>query len=86
MESESHDRLIEAVMEYIKWQEIFELMGSKSSGIKARNCLSMIRNESIKRRLEIQERQQELKKSRKGKPGRPRMLHNADGTFAGKKI
>lgn len=71
MSTDSHDRMIHAFQEYFKWQERFEYKGSDEAGIKARYWLSEIRNEASKRRVEIQEKREERKKSRKGKLGRP---------------
>ena len=71
MTTESHDKMIEAFQQYFKWQERFEYKGSEEAGIKARYWLSEIRNEASKRRVEIQAKREERKKSRKGKVGRP---------------
>jgi len=69
--TESHDKMIAAFQEYFKWQERFEYKGSDEAGIKARYWLSEIRNEASTRRVEIQAKREERKKSRKGKLGRP---------------
>ncbi len=74
MATDSHDRMIEAFQQYFKYQERFEYHNSDQAGIKARYWLSEIRNEASKRRTEIQERRQELKKTRTGKVGRPRKV------------
>ncbi len=71
MSTDSHDKMIEAFQQYFKWQERFEYKGSDEAGIKARYWLSEIRNEASKRRVEIQEKREERKKSRKGMVGRP---------------
>ena len=71
MTTESHDNMIEAFQQYFKWQERFEYKGSDEAGIKARFWLSEIRNEASKRRVEIQAKREERKKTRKGKLGRP---------------
>jgi hypothetical protein len=71
MSSDSHDRMIHAFQEYFKWQERFEYKGSDDAGIKARYWLSEIRNEASTRRVEIQEKRTERKKTRKGMVGRP---------------
>ena len=71
MTTESHDRMIKAFQEYFKWQTRFEYKGSDEAGIKARYWLSEIRNEASKRRVEIQEKREQRKLARKGKPGRP---------------
>ena len=69
--TEAHDKMIEAFQEYFKWQERFEFHGSDEAGIKARYWLSEIRNEASKRRVEIQDKRQQRKESRKGMVGRP---------------
>jgi hypothetical protein len=66
--------MIQAFQEYFKWQDRFEYKGSDEAGIKARFWLSEIRNEASKRRVEIQTKRDERKKSRKGKLGRPPKL------------
>ncbi len=74
MTTEAHDRMIKAFQEYFKWQERFEYRGSDEAGLKARYWLSEIRNEASIRRVEIQEKRQQRKESRKGKLGRPPKL------------
>ncbi len=74
MSTESHDKMIAAFQEYFKWQTRFEYKGSDEAGIKARYWLSEIRNEASKRRVEIQEKREARKKSRKGMVGRPPRL------------
>jgi hypothetical protein len=69
--TEAHDKMIAAFQEYFKWQERFEYKGSDEAGIKARYWLSEIRNEASTRRVEIQEKREQRKKSRKGMIGRP---------------
>ena len=71
MTTDTHDRMIKAFQEYFKWQDRFEYRNSDEAGIKARYWLSEIRNEASKRRVEIQEKREERKKSRKGMVGRP---------------
>ena len=71
MSTESHDRMIKAFQEYFKWQERFEYKNSDEAGIKARYWLSEIRNEASKRRVEIQDKRQQRKESRKGMVRRP---------------
>ncbi len=71
MSTEAHDKMIAAFQEYFKWQTRFEYKGSDEAGIKARYWLSEIRNEASKRRVEIQEKREQRKESRKGKLGRP---------------
>ena len=74
MSSESHDKMIAAFQEYFKWQDRFEYKGSDEAGVKARHWLSEIRNEASTRRVEIQEKRQQRKQSRKGIMGRPRKV------------
>jgi hypothetical protein len=69
--TEAHDKMIAAFQEYFKWQERFEYKGSDEAGIKARYWLSEIRNEASIRRVEIQKKREQRKKSRKGMIGRP---------------
>jgi len=69
--TESHDKMIHAFQEYFKWQDRFEYKGSDEAGIKARYWLSEIRNEASKRRIEIQDKREQRKESRKGMIGRP---------------
>jgi hypothetical protein len=71
MATDSHDKLIKALQEYVKWQDRFEYKNSDEAGIKARYWLSEIRNEASTRRVEIQEKREERKIARKGKLGRP---------------
>jgi hypothetical protein len=71
MTTESHDKMIHAFQEYFKWQDRFEYKGSDEAGIKARYWLSEIRNEASKRRIEIQDKREQRKESRKGMIGRP---------------
>lgn len=71
MSTESHDKIIKAVMEYCKWQDRFEHKGSDDAGVKARHALAILRDEAVERRKEIQEKRQERKKIRNAKNGRP---------------
>ena len=79
MATDSHDEMIEAFQSYFKWQERFEYHGSDEAGIKARFWLSEIRKHASIRRLEIQDKRQERKESRKGKVGRPSKVSKSDG-------
>jgi len=74
MSTDTHDRMIRAFQEYFKWQERFEYKNSDEAGVKARHWLSEIRNEASTRRVEIQEKRQQRKQSRKGIMGRPRKV------------
>jgi hypothetical protein len=74
MSTDTHDRMIRAFQEYFKWQERFEYKNSDEAGVKARYWLSEIRNEASTRRVEIQEKRQQRKQSRKGIMGRPRKV------------
>ena len=66
--------MIAAFQEYFKWQERFEYKGSDEAGIKARYWLSEIRIEASTRRVEIQAKREERKRSRKGMIGRPKTI------------
>lgn len=74
MSTDSHDRMIAAFQEYFKWQTQFEYTGTDNAGIQARYWLSEIRNEASIRRVEIQNKRDERRTARNGKPGRPRKL------------
>ncbi len=74
MTTEAHDKMIRAFQEYFKWQDRFEYRGSDEAGIKARYWLSEIRNEASIRRVEIQAKREERKRSRKGMIGRPKTI------------
>jgi len=78
MSTDSHDEMIEAFQNYFKWQERFEYKGSDEAGIKARFWLSEIRRHASTRRLEIQNKRQERKESRKGMVGRPSKVSKTD--------
>jgi hypothetical protein len=71
----THDKLINACLEYIKSHERFEHKNSSEAGIKARYWLSEIRALASTRRVEIQEARKQRKIARKGKVGRPRRIH-----------
>ena len=71
MSTDSHDKMIHAFQQYFKWQTRFEYNNSEESGIKARNWLSEIRRQASIRRVEIQEKRNERRIARNGKPGRP---------------
>jgi hypothetical protein len=74
MATESHDEIIRLMMEYCKWQDRFEHKGSDEAGVKARNALADIRELTITRRKEIQDKRLQRKKLRNGKPGPPSEL------------
>jgi hypothetical protein len=74
LSTEAHDKMIAAFQEYFKWQTRFEYKGSDEAGIKARYWLSEIRNEASIRRVEIQAKREERKRSRKGMIGRPKTI------------
>lgn len=74
MSSNSHDQMIEAFQQYFKYQTRFEYENSLEAGIQARFWLSEIRRQASIRRTEIQEKRNEIKKSRSGKVGRPRKV------------
>jgi hypothetical protein len=75
MSDDTHDKLIQACMEYIKFHDRFEYKNSSEAGIKARYWLSEIRNQASIRRKEIQDKRKDRKAARKGIVGRPRKIH-----------
>jgi hypothetical protein len=78
MATEAHDKIIQLMMEYCKWQDRFEHKGSDEAGIKARNALSAIRDLAYQRRKEIQAKRAQRKKLRNGKPGPPTAITKQD--------
>lgn len=74
MSTETHDRMIEAFIEYFNAQTRFEYDQSEAAGQQARYWLSQIRKEAFDRRAEIQNKRKQIRASRKGKPGRPRKI------------
>lgn len=79
MATESHDKIMIAVMEYCKWQDRFENKGSDEAGMKARNNLAILRDMAIERRKEIQEKRKLRRELRNAKNGRPpNITKNAD--------
>jgi uncharacterized protein YggL (DUF469 family) len=70
-EKDTHDLLIETMMEYCKCQDRFEHKGSDEAGVKARVALNDIRKLCIQRRDEIQKKRIERRKLRNTKKGRP---------------
>lgn len=74
MSTESHDKMIAAFQEYFKWQTQLEYHDSINAGVKAREALSEIRRQASNRRVEIQIKRKEMRKTRIGKVGRPRKL------------
>lgn len=79
MATESHDKIMAAVMEYCRWQDRFENKGSDEAGMKARNNLAILRDMAIERRKEIQEKRKLRRELRNAKNGRPpNITKNAD--------
>ena len=70
MATDTHDKMIEAFQEYFKWQDHFEWKGSEESAIKARFWLAEIRKQAYIRRKEIQDKREQRRIARNGKPGR----------------
>jgi hypothetical protein len=68
---DTHNKIIEAMIEYIKWHERFEYRVSEEAGIKARVALNDVRLLIKQRREEIQEKRDQRRQSRKGMKGRP---------------
>jgi hypothetical protein len=79
-----HTEMVETFIEYIKWHERFEYLGSDEAGIKARIALHELRDMAFRRRREIQDKREERKLARKERKGKSKKLHKADGTFAKK--
>lgn len=71
MSTESHDKIIAALLDYCRWQDRFENKGSDEAGLKARNNLAILRDMAIERRKEIQEKRKLRRKLRNAKNGRP---------------
>lgn len=71
---DSHEDLINACLEYIKWYEKFEYGLSDEAGIKARNALQKIKALSQARREEIQAKRKVRRAARKGMRGKPLRL------------
>lgn len=67
MSKDVHDELIEAFLDYFKWNEIFENKGYYylRAGVKARKALAKIRQCVYLRRAEILAKQKARKKARK---------------------
>jgi hypothetical protein len=57
---DTHDKLVKAFMEYSKWNERFERFGYKGSSVQAREALRAIRDLSVRRRVEIIEKRNEI--------------------------
>lgn len=77
MSTESHDKIMAAVMEYCKWQDRFENKGSDQAGIRARNALVILRDMAIARRKEIQDKRWQRRELRNAKNGRPKDIIKA---------
>ena len=77
MSTDSHDEMIRAFQEYIKWQNKFEYGKSQSnlSGRKARKALTQIRKAALARRIEILSKQKAKRALRKGVMGRPKNIN-----------
>jgi predicted deacetylase len=71
MSTESHDKMIEAFINYFEAQTIFDETLSRSAGRRARYWLSRIRKEALIRREEIQVVRKQLTEIREPRVGRP---------------
>jgi acyl dehydratase len=60
IKDDTHDELLKAVINYIRWNERFERFGYKGSAIQARNFLSDMRRIAQKRYQEIQAKKIEI--------------------------
>lgn len=57
---ETHEKLIQAFMDYCRWNDRFVRFGYKGSSVQAREALRAIRDLSVKRRIEIIEKRNEI--------------------------
>lgn len=81
MSTETHDLIIQAVLDYCTHQDKFEFKGGEESGIRSRILLSEIQKLARIRRDEIQAKRAHRRKLRNGKQGRPRKLIKNDETY-----
>lgn len=81
MSTETHDKLIRAILDYCKYQDKFEYKGGDEAGVRARVLLNDIRRLTINRRKEIQEKREHRRKLRNGREGRPRKVISSDDTY-----
>jgi hypothetical protein len=59
-DDDTHDKLVKAFMDYCRWNDRFVRFGYKGSSIGAREALRAIRDLSVKRRVEIINRRNEI--------------------------
>lgn len=69
-----HERMILAFQQYFIYHDRFESDNNIAAAIKARHFLYEIKNAATEGRAEILKKKRELKKSRKGIPGRPKRI------------
>jgi hypothetical protein len=81
MSTETHDQLIQAVLDYCLYQDRFEFKGSDESGVQTRALLGEIRRLAKIRRAEIQAKREHRRKLRNGQEGRPRKVISSDETY-----
>lgn len=81
MSTKIHDELMQAVLEYCKYQDKFEFKGGDDNGVRARIALNKIRQLTINRRAEIQAKREYRRTLRNGREGRPRKVISNDETY-----
>lgn len=81
MSTDTHDKLIRAILEYCSYQDKFEFKGGDEAGVRARVLLNDIRRLTIIRRKEIQAKREHRRKLRNGREGRPRKVISNDDTY-----
>jgi hypothetical protein len=64
-EKDTHDLIVESMLEYIKWHEKYEHCFSKDSSVKARNALQRIKDLCHERRQQILDDREEKRRIRK---------------------
>ena len=72
--ADTHEKLVKACTEYLKYQDRFINKGSDEAGAQARNWLSELRRLCSLRRVEIQIERTHRRKLRNGKNGRPKNI------------
>jgi hypothetical protein len=73
-QADTHEKLVKACTEYLKYQDRFEDKGSDEAGIQARYYLSELKKLCSIRRSEIQKERVYRRKLRNGKNGRPKNI------------
>jgi uncharacterized protein YggL (DUF469 family) len=81
MSTDTHDKLIRAMLEYCTTQDKFEFKGGDDAGVRARVALGEIKRLAKLRREEIQAKREHRRKLRNGREGRPRKVISSDETY-----